>query len=118
MSRTDDRSGRPWSDADLAILRRLARENTPTRIISQKLGRTADAVRSEAEIESISLKPSNQSPYDRRANESNLTSRFPGPAPRIRREVRPGPLLPVRARWRNGAACPIATWPEWDVQIS
>jgi hypothetical protein len=43
----------------------LAKENTPTRVIGLKLGRTEDAVRSKASEEGISLKPTNQSPYNR-----------------------------------------------------
>jgi hypothetical protein len=54
-----------WSDADVRKLRRLARGNTPTGVISLKLGRTPIAVRGKAQREGISLKPSNRSPYTR-----------------------------------------------------
>jgi hypothetical protein len=47
-------------------LRKLARENTPTRVIGLKLGRTEQAVRGKASGENVSLKPTNQSPYNRR----------------------------------------------------
>jgi hypothetical protein len=53
----------PWTAAEVALLRLLARENTPTRIIALKLGRTEDAVRAKAAELGISLKPTNQSPY-------------------------------------------------------
>jgi hypothetical protein len=56
----------PWSGQQDKALRRLARENTPTRVIGLKLGRTEDAVRQRASEKDISLKPTNQSPYNRR----------------------------------------------------
>ena len=49
-----------------AQLKQLAKENTPTRVIGLKMGRTPDAVAQKASAESISLKPTNQSPYNRR----------------------------------------------------
>lgn len=59
-------TGKPWTSADLKQLRELAKENTPTRVIGLKLGRTETAIRSKAKSEGISLKPTNQSPYNRR----------------------------------------------------
>jgi len=56
-----------WSEADLGMLRQLARANTPTGVISLKMGRTATAIRAKAQREGISLKPINRSPYSRRA---------------------------------------------------
>ena len=56
-------SGKSWSRVDVLQLRRLANQNTPTRIIGLKLGRTEGAVRAKASEENISLKPTNQSPY-------------------------------------------------------
>jgi hypothetical protein len=58
-------TGEPWTSKDVSELRQLAKENTPTRVIGLKLGRTEDAVRSKASEEGISLKPTNQSPYNR-----------------------------------------------------
>jgi hypothetical protein len=55
-----------WSSGDVRELRRLARGNTPTRVIGLKLGRTATAIRGKAQREGISLKPTNRSPYNRR----------------------------------------------------
>jgi hypothetical protein len=52
----------PWERADVQALRQLARQNTPTRVIGLKLGRTATAVRGKAQREGISLKPTNRSP--------------------------------------------------------
>jgi hypothetical protein len=59
-------TGKPWAKGDVQQLKQLARENTPTRVIGLKLGRTEAAVRSKAQTEGISLKPTNQSPYNRR----------------------------------------------------
>lgn len=55
-----------WSTGDVRELRRLARENTPTRVIGLKLGRTEISVRGKAQREGISLRPANRSPYTRR----------------------------------------------------
>lgn len=57
---------KPWTSGDEAKLRDLARSNTPTRVIGFELGRTEDAVRSKAADLNISLRPTNQSPYNRR----------------------------------------------------
>jgi hypothetical protein len=58
-------TGNPWTEAEVEQLRELASQNTPTGVIGLKLGRTEDAIRSKAAEEGISLKPTNQSPYDR-----------------------------------------------------
>ncbi len=55
-----------WALADDLRLQRLASENTPTRVIGLKLGRSAAAVQTRASQLGISLKPVNQSPYNRR----------------------------------------------------
>jgi hypothetical protein len=57
--------GNAWSDADVRKLRQLARGNTPTGVISIKLGRTPVAIRGKAQREGISLMPSNRAPYSR-----------------------------------------------------
>jgi hypothetical protein len=46
----------------------LARQNTPTRVIGLKLGRSEAAVYARASQLGISLKPTNQSPYNRQAS--------------------------------------------------
>jgi hypothetical protein len=56
-------SGKPWTIADVAKLRDLAKGNTPTRVIAIKLERTPTAVNDKAAVEKISLKPTNQRPY-------------------------------------------------------
>lgn len=63
MSQSNRNSGKPWTRQEVQQLRTLANQNTPTRVIGLKLGRTEDAVRSRASAENISLKPTNQSPY-------------------------------------------------------
>jgi hypothetical protein len=55
-----------WSAEDLRTLKQLARANTPTGVISLKMGRTPTAIRSKAQREQISLMPANRSPYNRR----------------------------------------------------
>lgn len=58
-------SGKSWSSGEVKQLQKLATQNTPTRVIGIKLGRTESAVQSKASDEGISLKPVNQSPYNR-----------------------------------------------------
>jgi hypothetical protein len=52
----------PWTAQDEAALRQLAAENTPTRVIGLKLGRTEAAIYAKAQELGVSLKPTNQSP--------------------------------------------------------
>ena len=59
-------AGKYWTSDDIARLRQLARENTPTRVMALKLGRTAEAVYGKADDIGLSLKPTNQRPYNRR----------------------------------------------------
>lgn len=63
MANTGERTGQPWTDEDIASLRKLAEQNTPTRVIGLKLGRSEDAIYSKASELGLSLKPVNQSPY-------------------------------------------------------
>ncbi len=66
MSKSTRNSGKSWTSNEVSQLKKLAQQNTPTRVIGLKLGRTEDAVRSKASDNNISLKPTNQSPYNRR----------------------------------------------------
>lgn len=66
MAKPPANHGKQWTPADVAQLKQLAKENTPTRVIGLKLGRSEDAVRGKAGEENVSLKPTNQSPYNRR----------------------------------------------------
>jgi hypothetical protein len=63
MAKKPENHGKAWSNQELKQLMQLAKENTPTRLIGLKIGRTADAVQAKASDEGISLKPTNQSPY-------------------------------------------------------
>lgn len=65
MPKSTRNTGKPWSPSDHQELGRLADGNTPTRVIGLKLGRTEDAVRNKASDLGMSLKPTNQSPYNR-----------------------------------------------------
>ena len=66
MSKTPARHRQPWAGAEKQELRELARGNTPTRVIAIKLNRTPAAVQDQAGKQHTSLKPTNQSPYNRR----------------------------------------------------
>jgi hypothetical protein len=66
MSKSTRNSGKPWTSQQDAQLRQLAGQNTPTRVIGLKTGRTAAAVSSRASNLGVSLKPTNQRPYGRR----------------------------------------------------
>lgn len=66
MPKTPPNHGKDWTDKDVKRLGDLADANTPTRLIALKLGRTESSVRQKASAEDISLKPTNQSPYNRR----------------------------------------------------
>lgn len=60
---TPKNHGKAWTKQDVQTLKGLAKDNTPTRVIGLKMGRTEDAVQSKAHEQNISLKPTNQSPY-------------------------------------------------------
>ncbi|HQI29226.1 MAG TPA: hypothetical protein PLT20_14165 [Sedimentisphaerales bacterium] len=63
MSKSTRNTGKQWTSSDVKELRQMAKENTPTRVMGLKLGRTPAAVQSKASEKGISLKPTNQSPY-------------------------------------------------------
>jgi hypothetical protein len=52
-----------WTSAEVDELRELAGSNTPVGVMSIRLRRSEDAIRSKAHSEGISLKPPNRSPY-------------------------------------------------------
>jgi hypothetical protein len=60
------RLGEAWTSQEVKDLKSLAKQNTPTGVLSLKLGRPPTAIRSKAQREGISLKPANRSPYGRR----------------------------------------------------
>ena len=65
MSKYNRNAGKHWSSGEVQALKKLARQNTPTRVIGLKLGRPVTGVYAKASEKGISLSPSNQSPYGR-----------------------------------------------------
>jgi hypothetical protein len=65
MAKYPINNGKPWSPDDLSQLKKLVKEDTPTRLIAMKLGRSPQAVQARAFANKLSLKPTNQSPYNR-----------------------------------------------------
>jgi hypothetical protein len=59
-------SGKQWTSQQVTQLKNLAKGNTPTRVIGLKMGRTPGAIQTKASERGISLKPTNQSPYNRK----------------------------------------------------
>ena len=55
-----------WTPTEERKLSQLASQNTPTRVIDLKLGRPVGGVQSKASELNVSLRPHNQSPYNRR----------------------------------------------------
>lgn len=51
-----------WTSANVRELKALIKENTPTRVIGLKLGRTEAAIRDKCRDLSLSLMPINRSP--------------------------------------------------------
>lgn len=66
MAKKPSNHHQEWTAAQTRELGRLADGNTPTRVIGLKLGRTPAAVQNKASELDISLRPTNQSPYNRR----------------------------------------------------
>ena len=65
MSLSNRNNGKPWSPGEVTQLKRLAAQNTPTRVIGLKLGRTESAIYTQASARRVSLSPTNQKPYNR-----------------------------------------------------
>lgn len=59
-------SGKQWTPTEEKQLKVLAKDNTPTRVIGLKLGRPVGGVQAKAQELNVSLKPTNQSPYNRK----------------------------------------------------
>lgn len=66
MAKYNRNSGKAWDVKEVSQLKSLAKRNTPTRVIGLKLGRTENAVQAKASENKISLRPTNQSPYNRK----------------------------------------------------
>jgi hypothetical protein len=66
MAKDPKNHGKDWTSSDVQQLKQLAKGNTPTRVAALKLQRTPASVQQKASSEGISLKPTNQAPYNRR----------------------------------------------------
>ena len=64
-------AGEDWSAADVQMLRDLEAQNTPTRVMGLKLGRTAAAIYDKAAEIGLSLKPTNRPPNKGRATKKS-----------------------------------------------
>ena len=62
-TRASQSNSREWTSEQVQQLRQLAGGNTPVGVMSIKLGRSEDAIRSKAQVEGITLSPPNRSPY-------------------------------------------------------
>ena len=60
-------AGKPITPNVIKQVRQLAKGNTPTRVIGLDIGRSEASVRAVASNNNISLKPTNQKPYNRRS---------------------------------------------------
>jgi hypothetical protein len=67
MAKAPKNHRQPWTPEQEKAVRTMAKGNTPTRVIALKLGRTEDAIYNKAQELDVSLSPTNQSPYNRRA---------------------------------------------------
>lgn len=65
MSKSTRNTGKRWTPQEVKQLKQLAKENTPTRVIGLKLGRPEGGIRAKAAETGVSLRPTNQSPYNR-----------------------------------------------------
>jgi hypothetical protein len=59
MAWSERNSGKEWTEADIALLKKLAKQDTPTPVIGFKMGRTTGAIYSRASEEGVSLMPPN-----------------------------------------------------------
>jgi hypothetical protein len=66
MAKTPPNHRKEWTSADDKAFAKLNAENTPTRVMALKLGRTPEAIYGHASELGVSLKPTNQRPYNRR----------------------------------------------------
>jgi hypothetical protein len=65
MAKTRNKHRQLWTAGDDSLLRKLIRENTPTRVMGLKLERTPAAVQQHANDLGLSTKPVNQRPNKR-----------------------------------------------------
>jgi hypothetical protein len=65
VAKTPAKHRQPWTTGDDQLLKKLLRENTPTRVMGIKLERTPAAVQQHANEIGLSTKPVNQRPNKR-----------------------------------------------------
>ena len=63
MAKKPLNQGKPWTNEDVSELDTLAQQNTPTRLIAIKMGRTLEAIYRKAKQKGISLNSTDQLPY-------------------------------------------------------
>ena len=68
MTKKPTNHGKLITTKAISELKNHAKRNTPTGLIALKLGRTKSSIRKIASENNISLKPTNQSPYNRLKN--------------------------------------------------
>ncbi|NOT02159.1 MAG: SANT/Myb domain-containing protein [Phycisphaerales bacterium] len=66
MAKKPQNQGKAWTAAEIRELKQLVKQNTPTKSIARKLGRSMESLYNKASTEAISLKPTNQSPNNRK----------------------------------------------------
>lgn len=66
MAKPPSNHGKPWTPGADRQLQSEAAGNTPTRVIGLHMGRTEGSIYSRAGELGVSLKPTNQSPYNRK----------------------------------------------------
>jgi hypothetical protein len=62
MPKKPTNSGKPWTKGEVAQLKTEIKQNTPTRVLGLKHGRSPEAMQSKANSLGLSTKPTNQSP--------------------------------------------------------
>lgn len=60
--------GKQYTPEQIKLARKLVKQNTPTPLIADALGRTEEGIRSKMSELGVSLNPINKSPYTRRKN--------------------------------------------------
>lgn len=63
MAKTPPNNRKPWTASEIKQLRGEIKQNTPTRVMGLKHGRTPAAVQAKANELGLSTKPVNQRPY-------------------------------------------------------
>lgn len=70
MAKTPENNGKKWTKEDLDKLKKLSKGNTPTGLIAHELKRSESSIRAKSSQVSVSLKPTNKSPYDTKVSDA------------------------------------------------